>query len=171
MKWTEEAVMTLRAEWTLGTSTAAIAEKLHTTKSAVVGKAHRMDPPPTPTRLSPIRQRDIGAPYKPPRPPAINKPSKQPKPLPTTEPQEEESGDLIEPESNIIQQEPVTVFKKVRRFNSCCWPIGEPRTNSFKFCDDLTIGYGKPYCLEHCKVAYLRWNAGRKEDPDHGSVA
>ena len=45
---------------------------------------------------------------------------------------------------------------------SCCWPIGEPRTPSFRFCD-VPIERGKPYCEEHAKIAYERVR-DRRED-------
>lgn len=45
---------------------------------------------------------------------------------------------------------------------TCCWPIGEPGTKSFRFCDDLSLP-GKPYCDEHAKQAYVRIK-DRKED-------
>lgn len=37
--------------------------------------------------------------------------------------------------------------------NSCRWPIGEPNDEDFHFCGKAT-SMGKPYCEEHCKVAY-----------------
>ncbi len=45
---------------------------------------------------------------------------------------------------------------------SCCWPIGEPGTKAFRFCDDTSL-HGKPYCDEHAKLAYVRIR-DRKED-------
>jgi GcrA cell cycle regulator len=45
---------------------------------------------------------------------------------------------------------------------ACCWPIGEPGTKAFRFCDDLSLP-GKPYCDEHAKLAYVRIR-DRKED-------
>jgi len=45
---------------------------------------------------------------------------------------------------------------------TCCWPIGEPGTKSFRFCDDASLP-GKPYCDAHAKVAYVRIK-DRKED-------
>jgi GcrA cell cycle regulator len=44
----------------------------------------------------------------------------------------------------------------------CCWPIGEPGTKAFRFCDDISLP-GKPYCDEHAKLAYVRIR-DRKED-------
>jgi GcrA cell cycle regulator len=44
----------------------------------------------------------------------------------------------------------------------CCWPIGEPGTKSFRFCDEASLP-GKPYCDDHAKLAYVRIR-DRKED-------
>ena len=45
---------------------------------------------------------------------------------------------------------------------TCCWPIGEPGTKSFRFCDDAAAG-GKPYCAQHAAIAYVRVR-DRRED-------
>lgn len=39
------------------------------------------------------------------------------------------------------------------KMNSCRWPIGEPKDADFHFCGKDTVT-GKPYCSEHCKLAY-----------------
>lgn len=39
------------------------------------------------------------------------------------------------------------------KLTSCRWPMGEPKDPDFHFCGKDTIT-GKPYCSEHCKVAY-----------------
>lgn len=39
------------------------------------------------------------------------------------------------------------------RINSCRWPIGELKDENFHFCGK-ECQTGKPYCPEHCKVAY-----------------
>jgi GcrA cell cycle regulator len=46
----------------------------------------------------------------------------------------------------------------------CCWPIGEPKTRGFRFCDAVADP-GKPYCLTHVKIAYIRVR-DRREDQD-----
>ncbi len=48
------------------------------------------------------------------------------------------------------------------RVVTCCWPIGEPGTRSFRFCDDPSDP-GKPYCAEHAKLAYVKVR-DRRED-------
>ena len=45
---------------------------------------------------------------------------------------------------------------------TCCWPIGDPGTKSFRFCDDVSAA-GKPYCDEHAKLAYVKIR-DRRED-------
>jgi GcrA cell cycle regulator len=45
---------------------------------------------------------------------------------------------------------------------ACCWPIGEPGTKSFRFCDGDAL-FGKPYCQEHAQLAYVKVR-DRRED-------
>jgi antirestriction protein ArdC len=52
-----------------------------------------------------------------------------------------------------------TVFNAAIGSTSCCWPIGDPGTPSFRFCNAPNKA-GKPYCPEHCVTAYR----GRKGD-------
>jgi GcrA cell cycle regulator len=58
-----------------------------------------------------------------------------------------------------IPAAPVQIRRSVP---SCCWPIGEPGTKTFRFCDDTSLP-GKPYCDEHARLAYVRVR-DRKED-------
>ena len=44
--------------------------------------------------------------------------------------------------------------KVAHTFTSCQWPIGDPQEKDFLFCDSLTV-VGKPYCQEHCEIAYI----------------
>ena len=39
-------------------------------------------------------------------------------------------------------------------FKSCQWPFGDPQQKDFYFCGSDTYN-GKPYCEEHCKIAYI----------------
>jgi GcrA cell cycle regulator len=48
------------------------------------------------------------------------------------------------------------------RLVACCWPIGEPGTREFHFCDAESVP-GKPYCNEHAQLAYVRVR-DRRED-------
>ncbi|APH58099.1 Hypothetical protein GbCGDNIH6_2262 [Granulibacter bethesdensis] len=46
-------------------------------------------------------------------------------------------------------------FPSGGRLVSCCWPIGEPGTKEFRFCDAPAMA-GKPYCAEHAALAYVK---------------
>jgi GcrA cell cycle regulator len=37
----------------------------------------------------------------------------------------------------------------------CSWPVGNPSDEEFHFCGEKAV-VGKPYCTEHCGVAYLK---------------
>jgi GcrA cell cycle regulator len=48
------------------------------------------------------------------------------------------------------------------RLVACCWPIGEPGTRSFRFCDKESLP-GKPYCSAHAALAYVKVRDRREE--------
>lgn len=43
----------------------------------------------------------------------------------------------------------------------CQWPFGEPRTPEFRFCCEVAEE-GRPYCEEHCAVAYQGYRRERE---------
>lgn len=45
---------------------------------------------------------------------------------------------------------------------ACQWPIGDPRSGDFHFCGAPAVP-GKPYCEEHCAMAFTRSNSGSNE--------
>jgi GcrA cell cycle regulator len=71
-----------------------------------------------------------------------------------------------------VAREPVVIVKsapplravspRIGRASACCWPIGEPGTKSFRFCDAAATA-GKPYCTEHAQIAYVKVR-DRRED-------
>ena len=58
---------------------------------------------------------------------------------------------------NYLKQNKVT-----HTFTNCQWPIGDPQEKEFHFCEALTV-QGKPYCKEHCDVAYIDERELKKE--------
>lgn len=54
-------------------------------------------------------------------------------------------------ENSDKENKPITLIDL--KMNSCRWPIGDPKDEDFHFCGADTIT-GKPYCAEHCKLAY-----------------
>ncbi|WP_158932241.1 GcrA family cell cycle regulator [Acidisphaera sp. S103] len=177
MVWDDETIRHLRDLWTQGHSTAEIGRRLGVSKNAIVGKAHRLD---LDARPSPIR-RDAAK-------PATERPSPYPRMAgPTLPPLASAGGPsapLATPHVQVLRSPPaigprpvapapavtpvpravmpVAPIQVRRSAPSCCWPIGEPGTKTFRFCDDASVA-GKPYCDEHAKLAYVKLR-DRKED-------
>jgi GcrA cell cycle regulator len=140
--WTEGTIRTLRDEWGKGTATSEIGRKLGVSKNSIVGKAHRLD---LDARPSPIRRK--GAPKLPPLPLRLSVRSYSLPPL---------SSAIITMPVVLVPPPPVSTPTPVRRISpSCCWPIGEPRSKTFRFCDNGAIT-GKSYCEEHAKLAFIK---------------
>ena len=160
MEWSEETIVHLRALWADGHSTAEIGRRLGVSKNAVVGKAHRLD---LPARPSPIRRDGPGAGQPRRSVPRAVGPTLPP--LSSTQP----LGGLhhvgMAPRPRPMPAPPRVQAPAPRpygRLVACCWPIGEPGTREFRFCDAQSEP-GKPYCEEHAKRAYVKLR-DRRED-------
>jgi GcrA cell cycle regulator len=177
MEWNDETIARLRAFWSEGLSTAEIGRRMGVSKNAVVGKAHRLNLPPRP---SPIRRDGAAASTLPQRstqprrvtgptlPPLLAVPS-QVAPLPASSvpapPRPAPVAVAPSPRPPAPASRPAAVrpapFRSTR-MASCCWPIGEPGTKSFHFCDAEAMT-GKPYCTEHAQLAYVKVRDRRDE--------
>lgn len=169
MEWNEDVISRLRDLWAEGHSTAEIGRRLGVSKNAIVGKAHRLD---LPARPSPIRRdggegsaekraapRRVEGPTLPPLasssapvaavalPAPVQPKIAPPRPVLVAPPRPQPAAPAPRPYGRIV---------------TCCWPIGEPGTKSFHFCDDRSEP-GKPYCEEHAKLAYVKVR-DRRED-------
>ncbi len=140
--WNDDTVAKLRQLWDEGHSTAEIGRHLGVSKNAVVGKAHRLD---LPSRKSPIRRTGLGTPL--PRPRRLS----PPKPLKTWTPVAATRPDP----TPLWRVAPERGAPSPLGRTSCCWPLGDPGTAAFRFCDHMAL-VGKPYCQEHCRAAYTR---------------
>ena len=96
------------------------------------------------------------APPPPPRPPVIARPVIAPPPLPR--PGVQAPRPVAPPPPRPIAMAP----RPYGRVVTCCWPIGEPGTREFRFCD-VPSEPGRPYCEDHVKVAYVKVR-DRRED-------
>ena len=123
-------------------SAKAIAERMGISKNAIVGKAHRLG---LPARPSPIRQKGDSKP-KLERLPGARRGAVSAEPT------------AIEVIRALVREQP----KPVARSTQCCWPIGEVGKPDFHFCGARSEP-GRPYCGEHCAVAYVRVR-DRRED-------
>ena len=141
MPWDDNNVSKLRELWDQGLPTAQIGKLLGFTKNAVVGKAHRIG---LERRPSPIRRTAVKPDRKKARSPIIPKLN-------------------FEVKKDEVKEAPVhqqtfpplvkNLFtKRVKR--GCEWPEGHPDESDFKFCGKERFE-DKPYCIDHCAVAYV----------------
>ncbi|MBV9538542.1 MAG: GcrA cell cycle regulator [Acidisphaera sp.] len=166
MDWNDELVAKLRAFWQEGHSTSEIGRRIGMSKNAVVGKAHRLHLPPRP---SPIRREgDPGVVIRPPAPKRCTGPTlpplralaevapRPPVPLrPAPRPAPEPAAAAAPPPVRLVAP-------RIGRTVACCWPLGEPGTKSFRFCE-ANAADGKPYCAEHAAIAYVKIRDKREE--------
>jgi GcrA cell cycle regulator len=180
MEWNDETIARLRTLWNEGLSTAEIGRRMGVSKNAVVGKAHRLG---LAARPSPIRRDASGsATPRPTAPRRIIGPTLPPLGAPLAHAEEVR---VERPESHLAAKAPLgqrapsrpvatgvsaPVAAPVRalsaprtsRLAACCWPLGEPGTKSFRFCDEEALT-GKPYCADHAQMAYVKVR-DRRED-------
>ncbi len=164
MEWSDETIGRLRALWADGHSTAEIGRRLGVSKNAVVGKAHRLD---LPARPSPIRHAPEGAPRRAPAPRRVAGPTLPPLASTRTTGPAAIMPTMRQAVPAAPKPAPAPRLQAVApprygRVITCCWPIGEPGTRSFRFCDEGSVP-GKPYCAEHAELAYVRIR-DRRED-------
>ncbi len=161
MEWNDDTIERLRALWAEGHSTAEIGRRMGVSKNAVVGKAHRLN---LSSRPSPIRRDGEKSPRR--RQPRRAQGSTLPAlaaamaPMPVAEPPR--MPDRVPAERPQPNLRAVPAPRPGARVTPCCWPIGEPGTRSFHFCDVNAIA-GKPYCDTHSALAYVKVR-DRRED-------
>ena len=136
MSWNDSNVARLKELWDQGLPTAQIGKLLGFTKNAVVGKAHRIG---LERRPSPIRRTAVKPDRKKARSPIIPK-------LNFEATKEETKQQTFQP----TVKNPFTSNTK----RGCEWPEGHPDESDFKFCGKDRFE-DKPYCLDHCAVAYV----------------
>jgi GcrA cell cycle regulator len=154
--WNDETIGRLRALWAEGHSTAEIGRRLGVSKNAVVGKSHRLK---LTARPSPIRRGGLGQASHPRRPrcPSLAELQSPLRPAPALWLRPIQ-GVLTPPAPPAPPTQPMTatpIRAPLLGKQPCCWPIGEPGTRRFRFCD-MTNEAGKPYCPDHCKIAYRK---------------
>jgi GcrA cell cycle regulator len=180
--WPPEDIARLRELWATGMSTAKIGQAMGRTKSAVVGKAHRLD---LPGRKSPIKKAAAPAP-KPATRPAAAAPKIQPEKAPlqripllrggaaafqhimarNAQARAADQAPTPEPQRELREAPPPAVSAAVRESGRACrycLPSGQdfPR---WRYCDAPIQADGRryPYCDEH----YYRCIQQRAEKQD-----
>jgi GcrA cell cycle regulator len=99
---------------------------------------------------------------QPPQPPPLPPPP-APAPVVSLEPVAPEPEPMAERPAALPRPPAIRVVPpRPARFAACCWPLGEPGTKTFHFCD-AEATQGKPYCQAHAQLAYVKVR-DRRED-------
>ena len=141
MPWDNDNVSRLRELWDQGLPTSQIGKLLGFTKNAVVGKAHRIG---LERRPSPIRRTAVKPDRKKARSPVM--------PKLNFENVKEETTNITKPNTSFKPLVKNILAPIIKR--GCEWPEGHPDESDFKFCGKERFE-DKPYCLNHCAVAYV----------------
>ena len=147
MEWNEDSILRLRGLWDEGHSTAEIGRRMGITKNAVVGKAHRLTLPARPSPISRLPGRTMPRPSR-----RVSGPTLPPLAAGTVVSLAPDHGPAERPAATARAPQPMRVSL---RASACCWPIGEPGTPAFRFCDADAL-HGKPYCRSHAQIAYVK---------------
>lgn len=155
IEWTPERTNALMALWDEGLSTAEIGRRLGVTKNAVVGKVHRLG---LPKRGSPINQERTRTPRtSTPRAPAQRRAAPA---AVHTKPKSAVPAVVVP----VAPRKPAKLVSlSGLTSDMCSWPIGDPTSEDFAFCGHEAVP-GKPYCLEHCGMAYVKVSRDRSKD-------
>jgi GcrA cell cycle regulator len=164
--WNDRAKAILRALWKTGLSSAEIGRRMHVSKNSVVGKSHRLH---LASRPSPIRRDGERTPRRarprriahgvatiPPLQQLLHNAEAAP-PVERVRPLPRAARPAAEP-SRVVQLRPAQGI-----IMPCQWPFGDPGTKSFSFCR-VDSERGRPYCGEHCNLAYVRVRDRREDD-------
>ncbi|MGF1650207.1 MAG: GcrA family cell cycle regulator [Hyphomicrobiaceae bacterium] len=161
MSWTDDRVETLKKLWSEGLSASQIAGRLGgVSRNAVIGKVHRLglSGRATTTRSTSTRARRHLPTLKRPQRPRFNQPGN-----PALRALYAPDADLpaLPSDHNEIpphERIPLIELKEC----SCRWPIGDPQTGEFGFCNAQAVP-GLPYCEAHARRAFQPPQARRRD--------
>jgi GcrA cell cycle regulator len=152
--WTAERLELLSKLRSEGLSASQIAAELGVTRSAVLGKCHRLGlARKASTKVSSPRSQQASRPLD---PPATAEPAMEPGPKPLTNTARhqpaEQPRELSRPvEAGSLGPKGLTIMEL--REGTCRWPLGDPTTPEFRYCGGGAV-LGLPYCAHHAQIAY-----------------
>ena len=167
--WTDKKIEKLKELWKEGVSTAEIGKRLDFSKNAIVGKVNRLG---LEHRTSPIKT-SVKT-----KKPQDTKSVSSAKATPTAEQpikkSQSTSSVKTEVRRNITEVASVSTTKSMHQTSEgvplidltsdrCCWPMDDGASGNFCFCGKKVFK-GKPYCLEHCAMAYTNSSALKDKD-------
>ena len=180
--WTDKKIEKLKVLWDKGVPTAEIGKKLGFSKNAIVGKVHRLG---LSNRNSPIKTASVKSKKEVVKKTPASKVSK-PESLDKTSVNNKDSvlkKEIKEKEIIIKNESPKTttttskskknedVGVSIYELSSdrCCWPIDDPNSDDFRFCGKKVFK-NKPYCLEHCALAYTTSTSSEEKEQEQDTA-
>jgi len=152
--WTPTKIKLLKQYWADGLSAAQIAVKLKATRNAVIGKVHRLG---LPSRASNVGYAAVRAVKKEtPKLTAVVKELKGTRKT-TTISKALPPRPIVNP---VVPVGDACAATMALIADSCRWPMGDPCTDRFMYCDKKKLG-DYPYCDEHCRKAYHEFGMPR----------
>lgn len=144
--WSRANLDTLRAMRAKGKTDAEIAVRLGKSEGAVRMKARRIGVAAGPPPLDPATR--FATPTGAARLPAPSPTPRQAPEFPASQPKQSKQPETRRPKRYL----PPPILGRV---TDCSWPIGDPGTPTFHFCD-IPTEPGRPYCLDHLKGAFIK---------------
>jgi GcrA cell cycle regulator len=158
--WSAGMIAKLKSLFEKGLSTSEIGKRLGLTKNAVVGKINRlglnMAGASSSAKTAAKKAKKAAAPVRPSK--VVKKPAGVKKSASKKEIAKNRTESRRKTE-RIIQH---SAQLMALRADQCRWPVGDPDSDDFHFCGEKCFT-GKPYCFEHCKVAYQFSAPARKK--------
>ena len=153
--WTDERVEQLKQLWGGGMTAAQIAERIGgTSRNAVIGKAHRLglsvSKAPKPRTVAPNLAKPAPGAENAAENAAVNAAVNAAAPPPKSRPASPQSPALAPAPP---KRQPDVNAADLPWHRRCQWPIGHPGERDFHFCGAAAAD-SKPYCNEHCAMAY-----------------
>lgn len=156
MGWTDERVEQLKKLWAEGLSASQIAGRLGgVTRNAVIGKVHRLglSGRATTSRMKSHRARPRAVASNPAKRPVaksrfgtVGNPALRALYSPDAETYVPPAEEVVIP---LAERKSLQMLTE----NSCRWPIGDPQTPDFHFCNHTKVP-GLSYCEHHARRAY-----------------
>ena len=152
--WNDTRTRQLEEAWATGLPAAEIGRRIGMSKNAVIGKARRLR---LQCRPSPIRSGTADGPMTAiSGAPSVNDPGSR---------RNGKGGDSPNDDALDAEEKKPTETTNPRSWEgrttdddghtlSCCWPIGNPGSLGFQFCNQAAA-LGRPYCAKHCGLAYV----------------
>ncbi|MDR1071259.1 MAG: GcrA family cell cycle regulator [Rickettsiales bacterium] len=132
--WPAGLVARMKKLFDKGLPMAEIGKKLGFSKNAIVGKINRLGWNALPKKADARKK---------PKKPAGRAPAPKKASPRDTERSKKNTERVIRHSAQLMSL----------RSDQCRWPIGDPDSDNFRFCGEKCFA-GKPYCFDHCKVAY-----------------